>query len=157
MRWIVRLALVVAGIAGARTLLVQQVRLVRVAGDLAHERDGLGRAESEIDALDHAIDASETRLRGLGERLDAIERAHPDGVPRADYADYRQLVDDHNAAVVEHNALVARHDALRGAYADWVARHNDLVDSANALASQSGVCARFPGWLRRWACAGGSP
>jgi hypothetical protein len=152
MRWIVRLAVLVAAVVLGRQLWDRQVDLMAAREDLDGQRADIGAAESEIDALDVAIDQSEAGLRDLDSRIGAIERKYPGGIPQAVYPAYAQLVAEQNAAVAKHNDLDARQHALHGDYRARVDRHNAGVAAANSFARDSGPCAMLPEWARPGAC-----
>jgi chromosome segregation ATPase len=113
--------------------------LMATERELKDQRRDIGRAEAEIVALEHSIDETQRRIRALAAEIDAIETAHPDGIPRDVHPRYQDLVSRHNDLAAEHNRLVARHDALRASYAERVDKHNARVEAANEA---------VPGWLR---------
>jgi predicted nucleic acid-binding Zn-ribbon protein len=152
MRLIIRLVVLLAGIALARELWSRHVQVVAATQDLDRKRADIEAAESAIDVLDHSIDQSEARLRELSSDISAIERRYPAGIPEAVYPEYSRLVAEHNDAVTRHNDLVTRQGELQGTYAMRVEDHNARVAAANSLATVSTTCAMLPEWLRRSAC-----
>jgi len=153
MRWIARIVLLGIAVVGGQKLWERQLAAQRAVTALASDRRGIAQNEADLDALDRAIDESETRLKELEASVTSVEREHPGGIPASIHPEYSRLVAAQNKAVAEHNALVVRHTALRSEYAERVDRHNARVDEANE--SQNAIfCSLLPDWLRARACGG---
>ena len=130
----------VVGVVAAWATWQANHALMATERELASQRRDIGRAEAEIVALEHSIDDTQRRIRELAAEIDAIETAHPDGIPADVRPGYEDLVNRHNDLAAEHNRLVARHDALRASYAERVDKHNARVEAANEA---------VPEWLRQ--------
>lgn len=155
MRWIVRLAVLLAAVVLGRQLWDRQAVLLAAKQDLDHQRADIDAAETEIDGLDRAIDESEARLRDLDWKIGGIEREYTRGIPPSIYGEYSRLVAEQNDEVAKHNDLVSRQHALHGDYTMRVDRHNARVAAANSRTSDSSPCAILPEWLRPAACRSG--
>jgi hypothetical protein len=143
MRLVLRLGLLALALVAARQVWRWHLEVAATRHDLDEQRDGLVSAETDIERLEHRLDASEARMRALAGQIGAIERRHPAGVPRGS-GDYERLLAEHNAAVADHNALIARHRTLVGDYETRVRRHNARVDEANATTGVRRLCAVLP-------------
>lgn len=152
MRLLVRLALLVVALVGARQLWERQAELRAAGEDLNGQRRGIDATEADLDRLDRSIDDSEARLAALDAKITSIERQHQGGIPRDAYPGYSGLVAERNAVADEHNELVARQRDLRGRYQEGVDRHNASVAQVNSRAARGPLCTLLPASLRPAAC-----
>jgi hypothetical protein len=137
MRWLVRVVVLVALGVVAYQVRARQIELATLSGEFAEQERALQRAETDIEDVDGEVAASAAALRALDAHLTAIEREYPDGIPAEEYAEYRRLVRERNAAARDHNAVIARHQALMRDYEQGVERYNTGVVQANDLAGRS--------------------
>jgi hypothetical protein len=138
MRWLVRVGVLLALGVVAYQVRARQIELATLSGEFAEQERALQRAETDIGDVDGEVAASAAALRALDAHLTAIEREYPDGIPADEYAEYRRLVRERNAAARDHNAVIARHQALMRDYEQGVERYNTGVAQANDLAGHSG-------------------
>ncbi len=152
MRWLLRLAVLVAAVVLGQQLWERQRELLAARQDLDLQTATIESTEGALDDLDRAIDQSEARLRDMESQIAATEREYPRGIPQDVYAGYSALVAAHNEAIVAHNQLVARHDELRGEYRTRVDQHNARVAEANSMIARATGCGILPAWLRPQVC-----
>lgn len=134
MKWLMRIVVFGGLLLVGRELHLRQTELTAVAGEIDVQRDAIDRAEVGLEDLEREVGAADDAIRLLDQRITAIERRHPRGVPPSEYEGYRRLVRERNDVASRQRALVERQRALVEEYGRHVDAHNTHVDEATALA-----------------------
>lgn len=111
-------------------ILRHEMNDLRVAADSC--REAVEREEAELRATDARFDS-------LRARIDYFERLDPRGVPADSYEAYLDVFNAFNAGIPERAAAGDTLEAHYQACRELVSRHNQIADSARALAAELGL------------------
>jgi len=111
-------------------ILRHEMNELRLAADSC--REAVEREEAELRAIDARFDS-------LRARIDYFERLDPRGVPADSYEAYLDVFNAYNAGIPERTAAGDTLEAHYQACRQLVWRHNQIADSARALAEELGL------------------
>jgi hypothetical protein len=111
-------------------ILRHEMNELRLAADSC--REAVEREEAELQAIDARFDS-------LKARIDYFERLDPRGVPADSYDAYLDVFEAYNAGIPERSAAGDTLEAHYQACRELVRRHNQIADSARALAAELGL------------------
>lgn len=111
-------------------------RIAALTQRLETERAEIEALEAELTGMERSLQRAEASIQQLGLRIRTAEERYPNGVPSAHYTRYVADVEQYNGMIRGYNEGTAHYERLGRQYAERVEAFNQLVEKANALASE---------------------